>query len=116
VQGNVIVGIRPEDVHEPRGGDGAYAKLTAEIERVEALGSNLLAHFHVDAEPARTEGVAAATGGELLEEAPLIERRGASFIATFEPRSAVRVGDRVEVALDTRRLHFFDPETEESLT
>jgi multiple sugar transport system ATP-binding protein len=115
VQGDVVVGIRPEDVHEPRGANGSHVTIPAEIERVEALGSNLLAHFRVDAEPAKTAGVAAATGGEILEEAPLVERKGASFIATFEPRSAVRIGDKVEVALDTRRLHFFDPESEESI-
>jgi multiple sugar transport system ATP-binding protein len=114
--GDLIVGIRPEDVHDSRvaGGD-PFATIAAEIDRVEALGPVLLAHFHVDAEPPRTAGVAAATGGEILEEAPLVEATGASFIASFEPRSAVRIGDKVEVALDTRRLHFFDPETEASL-
>jgi multiple sugar transport system ATP-binding protein len=112
--GEVIVGIRPEDVHDARTVEGPhYARLAAEIDRVEALGPNLLAHFYVDAEAPKTAGVAAATGGEILEHAPLVaERQGASFIATFEPRAAVRVGDRVDVALDTRRLHFFDPETE----
>jgi hypothetical protein len=43
---------------------------------------------------------------------PLIDHEGAWFCAAFEPRSAVRAGDRVEVAVDARRLHFFDPENE----
>ena len=114
--GDVIVGVRPEDVHDARIVEGdSFARIEAEVERVEAVGASLLAHFSVDAEEAKTAGVAAATGGELLEHAPLVERSGASFIATFEPRSAVRGGDTVDVALDTRRLHFFDPETEQSL-
>ena len=115
--GNVVVGIRPEDVRDARVVNGdSFATFRAHVDRVEALGSSLLAHFFVDAEAPKTAGVAAATGGEILEHAPLVaEEQGASFIATFEPRAAVRVGDTVEVAVDTRRLHFFDPETEKSL-
>jgi multiple sugar transport system ATP-binding protein len=115
--GDVVVGIRPEDVHDARLAEGdSFATFPAQIDRVEALGSNLLAHFFVDAEAPKTAGVAAATGGEILEHAPLVaERRGASFIATFEPRAAVRAGDKVDIALDRRRLHFFDPETETSI-
>jgi hypothetical protein len=81
------------------------------VDRVEALGVSLLAHFTVDAPPVKTPGVAAATGAE-LEDAPLLDRRGAPFCATFEPRSGVRVGEVVDVELDARRFHFFDPETE----
>ena len=40
---------------------------------------------------------------------------GTPFCATFEPRVALRVGDEVEVAVDVRRLHFFDPDTEKAL-
>jgi multiple sugar transport system ATP-binding protein len=109
--GDVVVGVRPEDVHEPRGA-AADATVPVTIDRIEDLGSSRLAHFSVDAEAPRTAGVAAATGGELLEDAPVTGHTGASFIATFEPRSEVRAGADVEVAIDTRRLHFFDPETE----
>jgi multiple sugar transport system ATP-binding protein len=112
----VILGIRPEDLHGP--GDhaaavGAGAAIPAEIDRVEALGASLLVHFAVEAEQARTSGIAAATGGG-LEHVPLIGHTGAWFCAAFEPRTAVRVGDTVDVAVDARRLHFFDPESEAS--
>jgi len=109
----VVVGIRPEDLHAP-GQDGRSSTLgafEATVDRVEALGSNLLIHFPVDAPRAETAGVAAATGGG-LEDVPLIGHQGAWFCAAFEPRSAVRVGDRIDVAVDVRRLHFFDPQNE----
>ena len=80
---------------------------------MEALGASLLVHFPVDAPQAKTAGVAAATGGE-LEDFALIEHTGAWFCAAFEPRSVARVGDRVDVVVDTRRLHFFDPADERS--
>ena len=33
------------------------------------------------------------------------------MVARFSPRSQVKEGDNVEVAVDTRSLHFFDPDT-----
>ena len=113
----VILGIRPEDLHQARDGEqtGSYAKLRAVIDRVEALGASLLVHFAVDAPPAKTAGIAAATGEHGLDEVPLIGHEGAWFAAAFEPRSGARTGDQVEIGIDTQRLHFFDPETEESV-
>jgi multiple sugar transport system ATP-binding protein len=85
------------------------------VDRIEALGASLLVHFAVDAPPAKTAGIAAATGEHGLDEVPLIGHEGAWFAAAFEPRSGVRSGNQVDITLDTRRLHFFDPETEESV-
>ncbi|HET6624024.1 MAG TPA: sn-glycerol-3-phosphate ABC transporter ATP-binding protein UgpC [Gaiellaceae bacterium] len=116
VDREVIVGIRPEDIEGPRE-DGSHdggALIRATIDRVEALGANLLGFFTVDAPPATSEAIAEATGGG-LDEVALITREGTPFCATFEPRVALRVGDEVEVAVDVRRLHFFDPETENAL-
>jgi multiple sugar transport system ATP-binding protein len=111
-----IVGIRPEDLEGPPedGAEAVGAKLEATIDRVEALGSNLLGFFTVDAPPATSEAIAEATGGG-LDEVALITREGTPFCATFEPRSAIRTGDQVEVTVDVRRLHFFDPETERAI-
>jgi len=110
----VIVGIRPEDLRQRRDGE-AGAGLRATVDRIEALGASLLVHFAVDAPPARTEGIAAATGEHGLDEVPLIGHEGAWFAAAFEPRSAVRTGDEIDVSIDSRRLHFFDPDTEASI-
>jgi multiple sugar transport system ATP-binding protein len=114
---DVIVGLRPEDIEGPRE-DGSTpkdaAKIEATLDRVEAVGAHLLGFFTVDAPPATGEAVAEATGGG-LEEVALITREGTPFCATFEPRSGLRVGDRVAVSVDTRRLHFFDPDTESAI-
>ncbi len=112
----VIVGIRPEDLEGPPE-DGQVpdgAKLQATIDRVEALGSELLCFFTLDAPPATSEAVAEATGGG-LDEVAIITREGTPFCATFEPRAFVRAGDSVDVIVDTRHLHFFDPETEDAI-
>jgi multiple sugar transport system ATP-binding protein len=113
----VIVGLRPEDLEGPRD-DGSTpegaARIDATIDRVEAVGAHLLGFFTVDAPPATGEAVAEATGGG-LEEVALITREGTPFCATFEPRSGLRVGDRVPVSVDTKRLHFFDPDSESAI-
>jgi multiple sugar transport system ATP-binding protein len=110
----VMVGIRPEDLGAPSP-ERAHA-FSANIDRVEALGSDLLCFFHVDAPPATatSEAVAEATGGGLREVA-LITREGTPFCATFEPRAGITEGDTVDVTVDARRLHFFDPETENAI-
>jgi multiple sugar transport system ATP-binding protein len=70
-----------------------------------------MVHFTIDAQHAVTEEMrelAEDTGDDRAlehkdEEATLVGRFGA--------RSRVRVGDDVSVAVDTRALHFFDPQT-----
>jgi len=109
---SVIVGIRPEDLHERRNGRSEGA-LRAEIERVEALGATLLGYFSVDVEPPPTGSAVAVVTGETLADAPLVGSTGGTmFCATFEPRTALRPGASVETTFDVERLHFFDPDTE----
>jgi multiple sugar transport system ATP-binding protein len=109
----LVVGIRPEDLN----GNVTNGRTTlkGKIQRVEALGATLLGYFSVDAEAPKARGVIAAVGDEELEDAPLTGGGGTVFCATFEPRSAVRIGDTVEVGFDLERLHFFDAETEANL-
>jgi multiple sugar transport system ATP-binding protein len=113
VDREVIVGVRPEDMSDERRGPGSVLRAT--IDRLETPGATLLGYFKVDAPPAKGEGVVAATGGEVLEEAPLVAAGGATFCAALEPRSGVRVGDTIDVHVDARRLHFFDPLNEAAL-
>jgi multiple sugar transport system ATP-binding protein len=112
----VIVGIRPEDLEGPPedGRDNEAVMIEATIDRVEALGADILGFFTIDAPPAKSDAIAEATGGG-LEEVALITREGTPFCATFEPRSGLRRGDRVDVTIDVRRLHFFDPESENAI-
>jgi len=68
-------------------------------------------HFTVDAKPAQTEEVAELAedvGVEALTEG--IESESL-LIGRFGARSQVKEGTVVEAAVDTRALHFFDPET-----
>jgi multiple sugar transport system ATP-binding protein len=108
----VIVGIRPEDLEDAALAPDTPAgrRLRGEVALNEALGSEIMAHVNVAARPAVTDetrelaedvGTAGATG-----DAPT-----AMVVGRFSPRSRVKPGDPIEVAVDTSALHFFDPGT-----
>ncbi len=107
----VIVGIRPQDFEDSRFGDSRPGcLLKAKVNLVEALGTQTLLHFDVAAPPVLTEEtreLAADSGTADL--APASEDRS-SFVAEVDPKSTVKLGDEVELAVDTSQLHFFDPE------
>jgi multiple sugar transport system ATP-binding protein len=70
----------------------------------------------VEAREAATEDVrelAADIGEEPAGGARTIatEEHEARVVARLDPRSGVREGSPVEMVVDTRGLHFFDPET-----
>jgi multiple sugar transport system ATP-binding protein len=106
----VIVGIRPENLEDAAlARDDAEPKLRGNVVLREALGSEILVHFVVDARPALTDDVkelAADAGGEL----PSVTHE-TTVVARFNPRSRVREGEGIDVAVDTTELHFFDPES-----
>jgi multiple sugar transport system ATP-binding protein len=74
-----------------------------------------MVHFTVRAPVVLTEDtkeLAGDVGAEALES--LQERAKeatATFVAQLDPRSKVRSSETVELAVNTARLHFFDPET-----
>ncbi len=102
VDGPISAGIRPEDMEDSalKPQHPADQKFTAEVVLLESLGSEIMAHFAVDAK-------AAATGDpDAVEE--VATGGGTSCVARFNPRSAVRLGDTIDIAVDTERIHFFD--------
>jgi multiple sugar transport system ATP-binding protein len=112
----VVLGIRPEDLEDAAlAGDVPQdRRLRGKVELTEALGSEIMAHFTIDAPPALTEDVrelAQDVGDERVVEQAQDGARQTTVVARFGARSKVREGETAEVAVDTRALHFFDPET-----
>jgi multiple sugar transport system ATP-binding protein len=90
----------------------ADTRLKATVALVEALGAQIVVHFEVDAPKVVTADTRLLEKDAHTDEAPAHEEiQGTKFVAAFAPRSRVRVGDQVEVVVDTERMHFFDPET-----
>ncbi len=111
----VVLGIRPEDLEDAAlvPDTPADKRIHGKVELTEALGSEIMAHFTVDAPPALTEDVrelAEDIGAEhTVKQAE--EETHTTMVGRFDPRSQVKEGETAEVAVDTRGLHFFDPES-----
>jgi multiple sugar transport system ATP-binding protein len=114
---DVILGIRPEDLEDAAMATGSVPEqhLTGKAELLEALGSEIMVHFSIDAQAAMTEDVQELQddmGEDRAAAGPIASDAGkAVLVGRFNARSRVREGDAIDVAVDTRSLHFFDPGT-----
>jgi multiple sugar transport system ATP-binding protein len=108
----VVLGIRPEDLEDATLATDTPAnhRLRGQATLTEALGSEIMVHFTMDAKQAVTDEVR-----ELAEDAGddrvSSEQPHATLVGRFGARSRVRSGDAIEIAVDTRALHFFDPDS-----
>jgi multiple sugar transport system ATP-binding protein len=110
----VILGIRPEDLEdaELEPDTDAGHRIRGEVELREALGSEIMVHFRTDAAHAVTDETRELQKDVGAPETPAAASgEGATLVGRFGARSSVRTGSPIEVAVDTRALHFFDPET-----
>ena len=86
----VVIGIRPEDIHD----EAIYLEsmadsvVSAKVEVVEMLGSETLLYTVV---------------GDV------------DFTARVNPRTKARAGDVIKLVLDTNKIHIFDKETEKTI-
>jgi multiple sugar transport system ATP-binding protein len=113
---HVILGIRPEDLEDaaletdfPEG-----RTLKGKLELREALGSEIMAHFSfkgAHAETDETRELARDSGAEGTEKQIGAKEDEAVVVGRFGARSRIKVGEELTAIVDTRALHFFDPET-----
>jgi multiple sugar transport system ATP-binding protein len=109
----VILGIRPEDLEdaELEPDTPADRRLQGQVELREALGAEIMVHFRTDASRAVTDETRELQKDVGADEMHRGEDSGATMVGRFGARSRVREGQPVVVAVDTRALHFFDPDT-----
>jgi multiple sugar transport system ATP-binding protein len=110
----VILGIRPEDIEDAEvAGDAPDGRtIGAEVDIREDMGSELFVHFGVGARAVAGEDVRAALGQDALEATSESARRsGGLFVARVGRGSKAAEGSRIDLVVDSSRLHFFDIET-----
>jgi multiple sugar transport system ATP-binding protein len=109
----VVLGVRPESLDDAaiETDSPPDRRLRGSVVLTEALGSEILVHVSIDARAALTEELRELE--EDIEGAPSEsdQERSTIIVCRFNPRSRVQVGDTVQIAVDTRSLHFFDQET-----
>jgi len=86
----VVLGIRPEDIHDPQYQPSNIqpSMLEANVDVVEQMGNEKIVY---------------------------LEEGGKTFIARMDPRTNVSVGQRVGIAVDASNVHLFDAQTEKAL-
>jgi multiple sugar transport system ATP-binding protein len=110
----VIIGIRPEDLEDAALVSDAPAdrRLVGRLALREALGSEIMAHFAIEAAHAESDEIS-----EIAEDAGAgdtgsrigVEANEAIIVGRFGARSRITEGAEVTAVVDTRALHFFDP-------
>src|SRR5690554_1309678 len=87
IEKDIIMGIRPEDIHDENVVIETYkeAKVSVKVDVAELLGAETLIYSDINTQP---------------------------FVAKVSGRADVNMGDELELAFDMNKCHFFDPETE----
>ena len=87
----VVLGIRPEDVHDSEAfiSNSPDSVITSTIKVYELLGAEVFLYFDVE---------------------------GTQMTARVNPRTTLRTGDKAVFALDMEKIHVFDKETELTIT
>jgi multiple sugar transport system ATP-binding protein len=90
---DVIMGVRPENIHDDARFLSAATKtiINVNVEIVELMGSETLLYL--------------TTNG-----------KEGNIVARVDPHSSSRTGDSIRVAFDANRLHFFDKDTDKTIT
>jgi multiple sugar transport system ATP-binding protein len=90
VDKDIIMGIRPENIHDPHFVPSGIFTQTVEgrVELTELMGNEIFLYISC---------------GEH------------NLVARVDPRTAVRMGDRTQVVFNMNNMHLFDPQTEKSI-
>jgi multiple sugar transport system ATP-binding protein len=109
--GDVVVGIRPEDLADAAFANGSSPRLRVTADVVEDLGSDTYVVFKLDAPAFRAHG---ATGSQRSDEVFDLDGR-AVFNARLDSRTCAHAGEPIDLAIDPGRLYLFDPASGRSL-
>ena len=112
---SVIFGIRPTDLALAPAAPDDRPRITADVLTVEELGAESMVMFMVDAPRVAVEAVRQALDTDDDQIGLFAGDSRAQFAARVDGHTIVRSGERIELAMDMRRAHLFDPETGNAL-
>jgi multiple sugar transport system ATP-binding protein len=102
----LIVGIRPEDLNDAalQPSDNKIV-LDAVVAVAEPMGAEVIVHFEIDADTVKEPSGRRRPDGEPKSD------NGVMFTARLDPETRAADGTTLKLAVDTKRLYFFDPDT-----
>jgi multiple sugar transport system ATP-binding protein len=112
---DVALGIRPEHLEDADLVQDGRPRLRGVVQLTEALGSERLAYVEIDAEPVLTDEVLEVAGDVDAAVAEGLEAEARTgrvpLVGRLDAGSRATAGQPLELAVDVRRLYFFDLET-----
>jgi multiple sugar transport system ATP-binding protein len=115
----IILGIRPEDFEDASIETDAPGdrRMKVSCDLTEPLGAEVLVYFGTAATGVVSSAAEADSGADASVHFGGEGDGGSKtrLCARVSPRTRIAIGGSAELAVDTRRLYFFDPETRESL-
>jgi multiple sugar transport system ATP-binding protein len=99
---DVVVGMRPEHLRA-EASSVTGPKLTGDVELVEALGSEQVVHFTIDAHRVIAEGA--------FDKDEAAAVKSGEGVARVEAKTPVKPGDRMTFSVDIEDMQFFDSQT-----
>jgi multiple sugar transport system ATP-binding protein len=114
----VALGVRPEDFEDavlvPN--SPPEHRLHATVDIREDMGSEVFIHFAAGGKPVGGADVKAAVGAEAVEaEEAQARRQGHLFVARLDRETRAVEKESIELAVDARRMHFFDAQSGEAI-
>jgi multiple sugar transport system ATP-binding protein len=106
----VVLGLRPESFEDAALARGDEPTIDVDVTVVEDLGSDAHVFFEVAAPRISAEALTAPG-----EDSTLLAGETSLFTARVDAATRARPGASLRLALDPRKLHFFDPESGVSL-
>jgi multiple sugar transport system ATP-binding protein len=97
----VVLGIRPESFEDAAFAPSGLPTIEVSVAVLEELGADSHTFFRVDAPRITAEML------EAQDEATLLAEPTALFSARVDPKTRARVGESVELAVDSSAFHFF---------
>ncbi|MGD0561003.1 MAG: sn-glycerol-3-phosphate ABC transporter ATP-binding protein UgpC [Streptosporangiaceae bacterium] len=110
----VILGIRPSDFEDASLAESDWSKMAITVGVTEELGSEIHVIFTIDAPPVEHSSISDASrtdSGDDDETVAALIGGKSLWTARVSARSTVRPGQPLELAVDTRNLQFFDPDS-----
>jgi multiple sugar transport system ATP-binding protein len=113
----IILGIRPSDFEDGVFGDASWPRIPVTATVTEGLGTEVHVIFTIDAAPVAGDHFGTPDADQSEEDEAVTALAGGKSLwtARVSSRSQVKPGSPLELAVDTSRLHFFDPTSGESI-
>ena len=109
----VVLGIRPTGFSASNGDGLPSIKAVPDV--VEELGDERYIHFDVDAPRVDTDATRAAVEAKSTEDVLLLPEDRARFTVRLPVDAPVAAGQPITLSVSPDRLHFFDPDTGDSI-